>query len=916
MRDFADKSLTDRGLKHYTRRLTANYFLAILLVGLLAISLFVALFAQINSQGRYATMIELSSRQRALVQRVALFSLRLTREPDASRRREFYAIIERAVTELERVQRGLIEGDPALELPGHPGAEIEGLYRQPPTDLDRRVAAFCGQVRRLLAQPADRPLDPDSPELAAVLAAVPGDLLSALDEAVAAFEHANHRTTRRLQAVETILMLLLLLTLFAEARFIFQPLVRAILRETRVQSATRRRHNAVLNTVGEAIVTLDAGNVILSANAEAERVWLRPAAAFAGRPINEFILPGRDLAPGEWRAMFPFGPRVESIGLRAGGESFPMELRLTETTVDSPDDSHAAPARPTTLFYTLCARDISDRVETGRLIAAARDAALDVARARSEFVANVSHELRTPMNGVLGAADLLEATPLNPEQRDLLDTIRTSGDSLLTIINDILDFSKMEAGKMSLETIELDLRQLVESTADVLAGRALQKQLELIAYIEPGTPTQLLGDPGRLRQVLLNLLGNAIKFTRSGEIVLRVCHEKTDDGHATLRFSVRDTGVGIEPAARERLFHAFCQAEDSTARHFGGTGLGLTISRQLVELMGGEIDVESTPGKGSTFWFTAKFALNPDASDALEHENPSLESLRGMRVLIVDDNATLRGLMQQRLSAWEMVADTAEDAAHTLALMRKKVEAGTPYHVALLDLNLGSIDGFTLAWAINNQPSLERTRLVMVTSLGVESDRNAYTQVGIWGSVTKPLKYHALLNTLAQIASAPAGQVVPSPKPANGDTVRVLKPKATPSSHNLRVLLAEDNVINRKLALRQLHNLGCRADSVENGLEALAALDADTYDVVLLDMHMPVMDGCQAAVTIRQHEAQLGKRRQTLIALTASAAGGDREKCLSSGMDDFLGKPVRQDELAKTLARWMPLDAGPVAARK
>ena len=517
------------------------------------------------------------------------------------------------------------------------------------------------------------------------------------------------------------------------------------------------------------------------------------------------------------------------------------------------------------------------------------------------------------MNGVLGATDLLDATDLNEEQRELVDTIRTSGDSLLTIINDILDFSKMEAGKMSLEVIEFDLRQLVESTADVLAGRALQKQLELIAYIEPGTPTRLFGDPARLRQVILNLLSNAIKFTKSGEVVLRVRCEEADDACATLRFSVRDTGVGIDPATRERLFHAFSQAETSTARNFGGTGLGLTISRQLVELMGGQIDVDSVPGEGSTFWFTAKFPLHPSAGEVAGCDNPSLEGLRGVRVLVVDDNATLRALMRERLSAWEMVADTAEDAAHTLSLMRDKVKAGIPYDVALVDLNLGSIDGFTLAWAITNQPQLAHTRLVLVTSLGLESDRRACTQVGVWASVTKPVKYHALLNTLAQVMGSADPHPPAGLHPAAAESSRSQK---VAQAQEVRVLLAEDNAINRKLALRQLNNLGYHADAVENGLEALAALDAAAYDVVLLDMHMPVMDGCQAALTIRQHEAQLGKRRQTLIALTASASGSDREKCLSSGMDDFLGKPVRQEELAKALSRWAPGGAVLAAARK
>ena len=403
-------------------------------------------------------------------------------------------------------------------------------------------------------------------------------------------------------------------------------------------------------------------------------------------------------------------------------------------------------------------------MEAERQIAAARDAALESVRARGEFVASVSHELRTPMNGVLGATDLLEATGLNAEQQELLDTVRTSGDSLLAIINDILDFSKMEAGKMSLEAIELDLRQLVESTADVLAGRALQKHLELIVYIEPGTPTQLIGDPARVRQVLLNLLGNAIKFTKSGEIILRVHCEQADEAAATLRFSVQDTGLGIDPAARARLFRAFSQAEDSTARHFGGTGLGLTISRQLVELMGGVIDVESVPGKGSTFWFTAKFARGETFHDAPDRENPSLEGLRGTRSPDRRRQRHAARVGPGRLAAWQMVADTAEDAAHTLALMRAKVEAGTPYDVVLLDLNLGSIDGFTLAWAITNQPQLASSRLILVTSLGVESDRHACAQVGIRASVTKPLKYHTLLNTLAQVMGDAA------PGPAAGTT--------------------------------------------------------------------------------------------------------------------------------------------------
>ena len=542
MRNFHDKSLAESGLDYYTRRLTTSYVAALITVGILALGLLAILFAQINSQGRYATMIASSGRQRTLVERAALFSLRLTQEPDPQRRDEFRAIITRAVTDLERIERGLVQGDVSLGLPGHPGSEIESLYTNPLSGLDSRIAAFCARVRSLVAQTDRVPLDPNSPVLAEVLAAAPGELVASLDTVVGAYEQAEHRTTRWQQVIETLLVLLLLLALYAEVRYIFRPLVRAILRETRVQTATRRRYDAVLRTVGEAIVTLDADNVVLSANAEAERVWGRSVSGFVGRAMSTLVLPGRDLPPADWRAMFPSARRVQSVGLRPDGQPFPLEVCLTESTLDGGVVVASALAAVRQGFFTLCARDISERMEAERQVAAARDAALEAVRARSEFVASVSHELRTPMNGVLGAVDLLEATGLNPEQRELLDTVRTSGDSLLAVINDILDFSKMEAGKMSLEAIELDLRQLVESTADMLAGRALQKHLELIVFIEPGTPTQLIGDPGRLRQVLLNLLGNAIKFTRTGEIVLRVRCDHADDASATLRFSVQDTG--------------------------------------------------------------------------------------------------------------------------------------------------------------------------------------------------------------------------------------------------------------------------------------------------------------------------------------------------------------------------------------
>ena len=921
MRHIEQKLLDDKDLDQYLSRINRGYLLALGMIGFLALASLGVLIAQIHSQRRYAAVTSLAGEQRALCQRIALLSLRLAEEPATLQRSELRVILERSVADVERIQHGLEAGDPGLGLSGRPEREIEALYDRPPTDLGRRLREFCGQARALLALPNDVPIRADAPGLRLLLQAAPGELLTAFDTVLAAEAQAGATATTRLQVLETVLITLLLLTLAAQMMLIFKPLIRAVFRKTRTLEASRRRLDAVLRTVGEAIVTTDAANVILSANQGAERLWNLPADELVGQPLPLLVLPGRDLQPGDWRAMFPPGCHVETVGLRRGGETFPLELSLTETHC-GPDGREAAVG--CAHYFTVSARDITARIKAARELATARDQALETSRAKSEFVAAMSHEIRTPLGGILGMADLLHHTALNPEQRDLVETIRGSGDALLTIINDILDFSKIEAGKMSLETIDFDLRQLVESTGDLMAGRALQKQLELIVYVEPEVPSRLRGDPGRLRQVLLNLLGNAVKFTAAGEIVLRVRVTRENDAGVRLRFDLRDTGIGIDAAARQRLFCAFSQADESTARRFGGTGLGLTIARQLIDLMHGEIDVESEPGKGSTFWFTAEFGKQPAVAEgavaATAGRQPSwtLARLAGASVLIVDDNATLRDLLGERLRAWGLEAEGAEDGGAAIKKLRERAEAGHPYQLALLDLNLRSMDGFTLAWAINTQPMLQETRLILVTSLGLESDRKAYQQVGICASITKPLKHDALLRTMAGVLedgfSGPGAGIESILATVEPDATNPADAEATahlpPGAFVGRVLLAEDNPINRKLAVRQLVNLGFEVDAVEDGQEALTAWRDHPYDLVLLDMFMPALNGWEAAAAIRQQEAEDGRqRRQTLIAMTASTMKTDRERCLAVGMDDFVSKPVRQEELGRVLAHWLLVPA-------
>jgi two-component system sensor histidine kinase/response regulator len=674
--------------------------------------------------------------------------------------------------------------------------------------------------------------------------------------------------------------------------------------ELRTKEAANRRLAAIVEQTEEAILTVDCQLQVTSLNPAATRLFGLPEAAMLGRPVEGVFGPGAAEARPQIDQLVGVSPvrRVE-IPLHRG-DGPPRVVAASASPLH--DESGVAAG------FIVVARDVTERRHAERELQRAKETAEAASRAKAEFLATMSHEIRTPVNGVVGMTELLLETELTEQQRECANLVKMSGEALLQVINDVLDFSKIEAGRIELEAVDFDVRRTIGRTLKPLAFRASEKEVELVCAVAPETPVTLVGDPGRLGQVLVNLVGNAVKFTDRGEIAVHVAPGAVEDDAMELHVAVRDTGIGVPADKREVIFEPFVQADSSTTRRYGGTGLGLAITRRLVAVMGGRIWVESEEGCGSTFHFTVRLRRSPRSVPGDFLTDPG--DLDGLPVLIVDDNAASRRVLADMVSCWRLRPRVADGAEAAWALLRDGLGDGDLPAVIIADQLMPGVDGFAFARRVRADQRLARIPIVMVSSSALPADFSRARDEGIRAYHTKPLTPSELLDAIVSV------QGTESPVPRR-PALAMPPPPAVPHPHGLRVLLAEDNPVNQKVVARRLEGWGHRVLIVDNGRAAVQALEAMRFDLVLMDLQMPEMDGLAATAVIRAREADIEAGRAQappgssfaahraaggripIIALTAHALKETEARCRAAGMDGYLAKPIRTEWLRETIAR-------------
>ena len=863
-------------------------------VAILSSLAFLAMY-YISSRGqRLSNFVHYCDEQRACSVHMAYSAMRLAQPAQTTEHEVDRQRLDQDTTLLLDDEKAIMASGGPLDDVDAIDPDVRALYTGTSVHLDKVINDYAGLARIIAAVPeGNLPVDDDG--LAQMQDINAHQLFDGLNTATNSLRDTWQRQRLILLVAEGGIFLATLLALIAAGLFVFRPMIRMIVAENHELVTAERRLSAVINTVGEAILSTDEEGNILSMNSEAVRLWEYEFKDLEGQPVDHlfsvegFFHEASEQAFGSGVDDPHTLTYVEAEAISRQGRRFPVDVAFDRTEVDG----H--------LLYTLACRDITEHREHENQLIESKELAEVANRAKSEFLANMSHEIRTPMNGVIGMTGLLLETELNPTQHEYVETLRTSGESLLAIINDILDFSKIEAGQLKLSEYPFDLRSCVQEALDLIAPKAREKHLDLVHIVHDDLPSSLIGDDQRLRQVLLNLVGNAIKFTDRGEVSLEVTGAVMPALGETpaaepgteprdlweISFAVKDTGMGIPHDKMELLFKAFSQVEGSATRTHGGTGLGLVICERLVHLMGGTISVTSEVGKGSTFLFT----IRAPSSGARPKEQID-ETLQGKRLLVVDDNETNLSILALHSQRWGMTVTPAISGDDALT----RLQEGQEFDAAIIDLMMPGMDGLTLAENMREHASAKKMPCILLSSGETEIDP-ARWQVGYLSVLPKPWKSTALLRELQRVL-APVN-APPLPPPATVSQ-RILEPTSA-AENPVKILVVEDNPTNLQVVITVLNALGYEPDTAVNGQQGVELAEANGYDLILLDVQLPDIDGWSVARHLRQH---VRDKRLTIVAITANVTPEDRQKCFDAGMDDFVMKPFKISTLKDVILKY------------